>query len=122
MGVMVVNGAMLMCSFGAAPSSLIVLNPTVMGCNMPVGTIQDHIPVVNIPPFSMCVSPQLPLFQATGAPSPCVPAISSPWTPGKPTVMVNNQPALDNTCMCQCSYGSGVVTIAFPGQVQIIYT
>jgi hypothetical protein len=57
----VVNGAQLMCSFGSSPSSLIVLplNRTVVD-NQPEATIQDYIPMVNIMPFGMCMTPDEP--------------------------------------------------------------
>jgi hypothetical protein len=37
--------------------------------------------------------------------------------PGAPTVMIGNQPALDNMSKCMCMW-AGVISIVFPGQVQ----
>ena len=53
----VCNGALLACSFGAAPSTLTVL-PTnrVMTSSQPAATIMDHKPMVNIAPFGLCMS------------------------------------------------------------------
>ena len=61
MSMHVCSGAMLMCSFGVAPSTLTVLpvNRTMTG-NMPAANIMDHIPMVNIMPFGMCISPTNP--------------------------------------------------------------
>ena len=79
MPIQVVNGAMMMCTCGAAPSTLIVLpvNRTMVG-GVPAANIMDHIPVVNIPPFGMCASPANPtVASATSAalgvltPMPC---------------------------------------------------
>jgi hypothetical protein len=121
----VVNGAMMMCTFGVAPSSLIVLpiNRTMVG-SMPAATIMDHIPLVNIPPFGMCITPSNPAVAAatTAAlgvltPMPCIPVTAAPWVPPVPTVLIGNMPALDAMGKCMCTWG-GVITITFPGQVQ----
>jgi hypothetical protein len=124
MPIQVVNSASLMCSFGVAPSTLTVLPINrVMSGNQPAANIQDHIPMVNIMPFGMCISPTNPQVAAatTAAlgvltPQPCIPATTAPWIPGAPTVMLGNQPALDNTCTCMCMW-AGVVSVAIPGQV-----
>jgi len=45
-------GAMMMCSFGVAPSSLVVLPTNRVQTNMvPDANIMDHIPMVNIMPL-----------------------------------------------------------------------
>jgi hypothetical protein len=119
----VCNGAMLMCSFGVAPSTLTVLpvNRTMTG-NMPAANIMDHIPMVNIMPFGMCTSLANPTVAAATAaalgvltPMPCIPATATPWTPGAPTVLLGNMPALNNTSTLMCNWG-GVISITAPGQ------
>jgi hypothetical protein len=84
--------------------------------------IMDHVPITNIPTFGMCSSIANPaVAAATSAalgvltPMPCVPVTPSPWAPGSPTVLIDNQPALNNTCMCDCNW-QGVITITMPGQ------
>lgn len=123
MALQVCSGAMLQCSFGAAPSTLNVLptNQTLAG-NMPAANIMDHIPMVNIMSFGMCQSLANPaVASATTAalgvltPMPCIPVTSSPWIPGAPTVMIGNMPALNDTSMCMCTW-AGVVQITFAGQ------
>ena len=125
MPIQVVNGAMMMCTCGMAPSTLIVLpvNRTMVG-GVPAANIMDHIPVVNIPPFGMCISPTNPTVAAatTAAlgvltPMPCVPVTPAPWMPGSPTVPIGNMPALNNTSTCMCTW-TGVISITQPGQVQ----
>ncbi|MHC4166683.1 MAG: DUF4280 domain-containing protein, partial [Planctomycetota bacterium] len=61
----VVASAMMQCSFGAAPSALIVL-PTnrVMVEGRPAANIMDHKPVVNIPTFGMCTTQSNPAVAA----------------------------------------------------------
>jgi hypothetical protein len=123
MPMQVVNGAQLMCSFGAAPSSLVVLPINRVLCgNQPAANIMDHIPMVNIMPFGVCMSIANPQVAAATAaalgvltPQPCIPATSSPWMPGAITVPIGNQPALDNVSVCMCNW-LGVITVANPGQ------
>lgn len=119
----VVNGAMLLCSFGAAPATLIVLpvNATTVG-GLPAATIMDFAPIVNIPTFGMCNTPSNPAVAAATAaalgvltPMPCVPVTVAPWVVGAPPVLINNIPALDTTSKCMCAWG-GVITITMPGQ------
>ena len=126
MGQEVVAGAMMMCSFGMAPSTLNVL-PTnmVMAGGPPAANIMDYIPMVNIMPFGMCMSPANPVVAAATAaalgvltPMPCIPATTAPWVPGSPTVLLGNFPALNNTSTCMCTWG-GVIQITFPGQVTV---
>jgi hypothetical protein len=124
MPIHVVNGATLMCSMGVAPSSLVVL-PTnkMLSGNQPAATIMDHIPMVNIMPFGMCMSPANPQVAAATAaamgvltPQPCIPATTAPWITGTPTVMLGNIPCLDNTHTCMCMW-AGVISVSVPGQV-----
>ena len=57
----VCNGALLQCSMGMAPSSLTVLPVNrVNSGNQPDADIMDNVPLVNIMPFGMCMSPANP--------------------------------------------------------------
>jgi hypothetical protein len=122
MGQLVTAGAMMMCSFGVAPSSLIVLPDKKLLVGTPAATIMDNKPIVNIPPFAMCTSIANPtVATATTAaagvltPMPCVPIIPAPWAPGSPTTLIGNIPALNNMSKCMCTWG-GVIQITSPGQ------
>ncbi|MFM9902642.1 MAG: DUF4280 domain-containing protein [Polaromonas sp.] len=125
MGIQVVTGASIMCSFGAAPSVLspIPKGPPVMAGGPPVCTIMDHVPIANIKPFGVCRSPANPMVAAAMAipppgvlkPMPCIPVTPAPWVPGSPTVLINNFPALNNSSKCMCTWG-GVIQIVVPGQ------
>jgi hypothetical protein len=119
-------GAMMMCTFGMAPSSLVVL-PTnrVITNEMPDANIMDHIPMTNIMPFGMCMSPSNPtVAAATSAalgvltPMPCVPATPAPWVPGAETDLLGNFPALDNVSQLECIWG-GVITFTTPGEFTV---
>jgi hypothetical protein len=124
MAQLVVMGAMMKCTFGMAPSSLVVLPAKLTNCGgPPAANIMDFAPFVNIPPFGMCMSIANPtVASATAAamgaltPMPCIPVTVAPWAPGSPTVLLGKFPALNNTSMCNCAWG-GVITIASPGQM-----
>jgi hypothetical protein len=118
-------GAMMTCSFGAAPAPLVVLPKNKVLCEgPPAANIMDHIPIVNITPFGVCSSVANPTVAAATAaamgvltPMPCIPATSAPWIAGAPTVMIANMPALDNVSKCMCNWG-GVIQFSSSGTVK----
>jgi len=126
MGMQVCMGAMLQCSFGAAPSTLAVLPANAVLTATPDANIMDNKPMVNIMPFGMCSSMANPTVAAATAaafgaltPMPCVPVIPAPWAPGSPTVLIANMPALNNSSKLMCAYG-GVIQITNPGQTTVM--
>lgn len=111
------------CSFGVAPSALLVTPENQMLVGTPAATIMDNIPMKNIPPFGMCTSIANPtVAAATSAamgvltPMPCVPVIPAPWVPGSPTILIAGKPALHDACKCMCAW-AGVIQFTAPGQV-----
>jgi len=118
-------GATLKCSFGAAPSTLVVLPVNRTLTQTPDANIMDHKPLVNIMPFGMCSAPSNPaVIAATAAalgaftPAPCVPATPAPWTPGALKVLIANMPALDNISTLTCLWG-GVIQVQNAGQTTV---
>jgi uncharacterized Zn-binding protein involved in type VI secretion len=113
-------GAMVRCSFGLVPATLIVAPARrVMIEGTPAATIEDS-EVINVPTFGMCSSLANPeVASATAAalgvltPMPCVPVLA-PWVPGSPTTQIGGAPALVAGSQCVCAYG-GVVEIVLPG-------
>ncbi|MCI5162397.1 MAG: DUF4280 domain-containing protein [Candidatus Electrothrix sp. AX5] len=124
MPLQVVNGAILTCSMGLAPGSLMVLPiDREFSSSQPAATIMDNIPLLNIAPFGMCISLANPTVAAATVaamgvltPMPCIPNTPAPWAPGQPTVTLGNKPVLDNTCKLNCMW-AGVIQVIFPGQV-----
>lgn len=115
-------GAMLQCSFGVAPSTLVVLPANCVLTGTPAANIMDNKPMVNVPPFGMCQSMANPMVAAATAaalgvltPMPCIPVTTAPWIVGAPTVLIGNMPALNNTSRLMCNWG-GVIQITSPGQ------
>ena len=114
MPMQVCMGAMMQCTFGMAPSSLVVL-PTNK-------VFTDQVPDANIMPFGMCMSLANPtVAAATSAalgvltPMPCIPNTPAPWIAGAPTVLLGNMPTLDNVSQLMCIWG-GVITFTNPGE------
>ncbi|RKI44391.1 DUF4280 domain-containing protein [bacterium D16-51] len=125
MSLCVCGGATLKCPFGMAPSVLMVTPEKKVFSNMPVATVDNNKPLVNILPFGMCSSLSNPQVAAATAaalgaltPMPCLPVISVPWTPGSPSVLVGGKPALNQTSKLICSWG-GVIQIVNPGTANI---
>ncbi len=126
MGLQVCATAVLQCSFGAAPSTMVVTpdNKT-FASKLPAATILDNVPMKNIMPFGVCSSLANPqVAAATSAalgvltPMPCIPLTTAPWTPGVPTVMIGKKPALNNTSKLMCNWG-GVISINVAGQATV---
>jgi len=116
------TGGMMKCSFGMAPATFVATPKPVMTSNMTAGNILDHVPIANIQPFGVCMSPANPSVAAATAaalgvltPMPCVPNTPAPWVAGAPNVLVCNAPALDNVSTLMCTWG-GVITFLAPGQ------
>ena len=123
---LVVMGAMLKCTFGVAPSSMMVTpEKRVNGVNMPAANIMDNVPMKNIMPFGMCQSPTNPaVIAATAAafgvftPAPCIPVTTAPWVPGAAITKIKNLPAVNSTCTLMCTW-LGVITVTNAGQVKV---
>jgi len=126
-GLQITTGAMMTCSFGVAPSALVVLPANkVMAGGVPAATIMDFAPMVNIPPFGMCSSMSNPtVIAATAAalgvptPMPCIPATVAPWTPGVPTTKIGEMDALNNSCSLTCMWG-GKIQFTAPAQTTVM--
>jgi hypothetical protein len=123
----VCNGATLQCSFGVAPSSLVVLPVhRVSTAQQPDANIMDNVPLTNIMPFGMCISPANPSVAAATAaalgvltPMPCIPATVSPWAPGASTVLLGSMPTLDNLSTLNCMWG-GIIQVLSPGEMTVM--
>ncbi len=126
MAQLLVNGSMLTCMFGVAPSSMLVTPENLTNASkVPAATIMDNVPMKNIMPFGMCNTPSNPqVAAATSAalgvltPQPCIPVTTAPWAPGSPTVMISSKPALNSTSQLMCQWG-GVITATTPGQFTV---
>jgi hypothetical protein len=116
--------ATISCSM-ATPPAVVPLATTPKGTPVNVGppaaSVQDYVPLANVPSFGMCGAMANPAVAAATAakagaftPAPCVPAVNTPWTPGATKVKVGGQPALHAGCRAMCAWG-GEITISTPG-------
>lgn len=121
------SGSMMACSFGVAPSAIVVLPANrVTAGGTPAANIMDHVPMTNVTPFGMCSSPSNPTVVAATAaalgvltPMPCVPATPAPWAPGVPKVLIGGMPALDQSCKLNCLWG-GVIQFTAAAQTTVM--
>jgi hypothetical protein len=110
-----------------APSSLVVLPINrVMTQSVPDANIMDYIPMVNIMPFGVCMSPANPVVAAATAaamgvltPMPCIPCTTAPWVTGAPTVLLAEMPTLDNVSTLMCMWG-GVIQFIDAGEETVM--
>lgn len=125
MGQQVCMGALTRCSYGAAPSSLLVPASRHVDALLPAATVKDSKPFVNVLPFGLCRSMGNPMVAAATAaamgslkPMPCIPMTSGSWKPGSPTVRIGGEVALNKASTLRCSWG-GVISITAPGQFTV---
>lgn len=120
----VCSTALMTCTFGLVPCPLVV-NPArnVFLSGLQRANIGDFVPITNIASFGMCSAPTNPaVIAATAAamgvftPAPCVPAIVSPWIPGKPDVLIQGMPALTRTSRNVCMW-LGQISFTNDGQI-----
>ena len=118
---LVVNGAMLKCSEGLAPSTLTVIPALAQAGPLPAATVEDYKPMVNVAPFGMCKTQANPQVAAATAaamgvltPQPCIPVIPAPWSPGSSIVTLSAVPALTDDSKCQCAW-TGSIEVTDPG-------
>ena len=122
----VCSGAMMRCTMGSSPAKLTVLPlRTVFLAGQPQANISDHKSMVNLAPFGVCRSLGFPpTASATAAahghltPMPCVHNTPAPWFVGKMDTFIKGQPALLQSCKCQCMWG-GTISLINNGQVAI---
>ncbi len=126
MAVQVASGATAMCSFGAAPASIMILPANMVNATTSAANIADMVPTTNVLPFGSCNSMSNPVVAAATAaalgaltPMPCIPVPSGTWIPGSTKVMLKSLPTLHNSCQLMCSWG-GVIQILNPGQTKVI--
>lgn len=127
---LVVMGAMLKCDKGTAPCSLIVLPINKAMSSVPVATVMDFKPMVNITGFIMCqgtnsANPMVASLTAaamgTPTPAPCIPVTTGPWSPGASKTKINGMAALTKDSTCKCAW-TGTIEITDAGQTKVKVT
>ena len=122
MPLLVVTGATLTCTFGSAPAVFAAVPPTPTSALTPAGHINHMTPVVNIPTFVMCCSPNNPaVIAALGAPVTCVPVTTSSWPPRAVKVKLSNISAHSQPSKAMCSW-AGMIAVSNAGQTKVNVT
>ena len=109
----------IMCTSALGAGVLTVtMNETIVS-GVPLATIMDVIPEVNIPSMGECTSlgnPQTASQTAAAGgvltPGTCVPVPAGPWECANETVLANEMPLLDNLGMVTCSLGGEIKIVA----------
>lgn len=127
MGLAVVTGAVLTCSFGMAPGNLCAGQSACLAGGKPMAVMTDVAAYQNITPFGMCTSLANPQVAAATAaalgvltPQPCTPTAAGTWMPAKPMVIAGGKPCIDNSAKLICACGAGVISIQSPGQATTV--
>ena len=116
-GPVAVLGTPMVCDMGLVPSVLIVEPVGVFASDLPVATIFDIIPFVNIPPFVLCrsfLNPEVIALTAAAlgvpTPAPCIPVVVDPWIPPS-NVLIDGMPVLTEGSVCECLWGGAIELI-----------
>jgi hypothetical protein len=122
---LVLLGATLKCSQGTQPSSLALSTHGTSGGEVPMATVNDYVPMTNVMPFGMCQTQANPqVASATAAamgvltPQPCVPELTSPWSPGSSVVTVGDVKALTDDSTCSCTW-TGSISVSDPASTDL---
>lgn len=113
-------GSIIKCSQGIAPMPLMVLPiARVTSSFIPLATVNDMIPFVNIMPFGMCNSAANPAVIAARAaalgspvPGPCVPVTTGPWSKGATKVKIGTAKALTKDSTCRCAWNGQISVVS----------
>ena len=103
----VTQSALLKCTFGSAPASLVVTSqPLVKIGGMPAATFMDNKPLT----FATCTSPAHPVVASTGTPGPCLAAVQvvSPWMGSSLTVKICGKCAIHKGSTLMCNFGGQI--------------
>ncbi len=126
MGLMVVAGAQIACTFGQVGNLNVTSNLKRLCGGKPIATVKDAQAMANITPCGMCSSMANPQVAAATAaalgvltPQPCIPNPTGMWIGGQMKEMIEGSPILTQDAKCMCSWG-GSISIVNPGQTKMV--
>jgi hypothetical protein len=113
----VCNGARMQCSYGAGESELQVSKRGMRhsGDDRELATVEDCVPLVNIPPFRSCTAPANPYPANPSGNKPCTPRFSSCWSDEIEGIMLFGQKPIEQRATLACDYG-GTIRLSDAGQ------
>lgn len=105
----VCSGAKLQCSCGIGESALYIVEKGVGSSReRSLATIDDYLPLVNIPPFRACTAAANPQAANPSGQKPCTPRPSQPWSDEVDFVTLHGSPLLEQSATLSCDYGGTV--------------
>jgi uncharacterized protein DUF4280 len=117
---LVVDGASLRCDQGTSSATLKVVAGRSTDNDNRAATVDDYVPMTNIGSFGMCQTQSNPqVAAATSAaqgvltPQPCVPVVTSAWSPGAAHLTLDGVKALSSDSTCSCQW-TGSISISSP--------
>lgn len=112
----VCGGAKLRCSCGVGESILHVHEKGIGSSReRSLATIDDCLPLVNIPPFAACTAVANPQAANPSGQKPCTPRFSRPWSDEVDFVALHGSALLEQRATLACDYG-GTVRLLDAGQ------
>lgn len=105
----VCGGAKLHCSCGLGEVSLFVSEKGAGSSRQnSLATIDDCLPLLNIPPFYACTAAANPQAQNPSGQKPCTPRFPQPWSDEVDFVTLHGVPLLEQSATLACEYGGTV--------------
>ncbi len=105
----VCGGAKMSCSCGIGESVLYVKEKGAGSSReQSLATIDDCLPLVNIPPFSSCTAAANPQAANPSGQKPCTPRFSQPWSDEIDFVTLHGTALLEQQARLACDYGGTV--------------
>lgn len=105
----VCSGAKMSCSCGLGESILYVVEKGAGSSRQQsLATIDDCLPMVNIPPFTSCTAAANPQAANPSGQKPCTPRFPSQWSDEIDFVTLHGKALLEQRATLACDYGGTV--------------
>lgn len=107
----VCGGAKMTCSCGQGESILYVREKGAGSSReQSLATVDDCLPLLNIPPFSACTAASNPQAASPSGQKPCIPRFAAPWSTEVDFVTLHGQALLEQRATLACDY-SGTIRL-----------
>jgi hypothetical protein len=119
MGTPVSDGARLTCSSGVGEVKLVVCKRGVShGSDGSLATLEDCVPLVNIPPFRSCMAATNPHPCNPSGQKPCTPRFAAQWSDEVDGISLQGKKLVEQRATLMCDY-AGTVRIKDSSQQDV---